>query len=120
MITMLMSALLLLAIGVVLFDTERSLKAMYDRASSDVVAEAYMARAGFEGAVRPSTMRACAVGGSGESLEVYYYAGAPRRTSTGTLPSTVRETSSRSTTGRWPRGHSRKKRRRRRRPWRTT
>ena len=73
MISMLMSVLLLLAIGVVLFDSERSLKAMYDRATSNVVAEAYVARAAFDGAVRPSTIRTCVIGGAGESLEVYYY-----------------------------------------------
>jgi prepilin-type N-terminal cleavage/methylation domain-containing protein len=73
MITMLLSSLVMLAVGIVLLDSTKGFRVMYERAQSPVVSDAYATRAAFDTTVRKSSIRECIVGGAGGSLEVYYY-----------------------------------------------
>lgn len=71
-ITIAMSIIIVLGIGVVLVDSQRGWYRMYNRVHSDVVTDASVARRTFDVVVRKSTMKQCELGNDGRSVEVYY------------------------------------------------
>jgi type II secretory pathway pseudopilin PulG len=68
-----MSAIVILAIGVLLYDSQRGWNTMYERVYGDVTTEAYAARKAFDAICRKSSVNRYTLGGSNEFLEVYYY-----------------------------------------------
>lgn len=63
-----------LAIGVVIVDGQSSWNVMYDRVNSDVITDGYVARTKFDAVMRKASREKLLLGGSGDSVEVYYYA----------------------------------------------
>ena len=72
-ITMALSAIIILGMGVILVDNQKGWSMMYDRTYSDVVTDAYIARDVFVKVVRKSSMKVSAIGSAGEYIQVYYY-----------------------------------------------
>jgi type II secretory pathway pseudopilin PulG len=68
-----MAAIVVLGIGIVLADSQKGWRKMYDRVYSDVVTDAYVARRAFDRAVRKSTIRYPPEGNYGTTITVYYY-----------------------------------------------
>ena len=74
LITMVIMVIVISAIGVVLFDSQRGWNYMYNRLYSDVVADSYAARKKFDAVMRKASAGGFLLGDSGSSIEVYYYA----------------------------------------------
>ena len=68
-----MSAIIILAIGVLLYDSQRGWNTMYERVYGDVTVEAYAARKAFDAVCRKASVNRYDLGASNEFLEVYYY-----------------------------------------------
>lgn len=77
-----MSAIVILGIGVLLYDSQRGWNTMYERVYGDVTTEAYAARKAFDVICRKSTVNRYDLGEDNEFLEVYYY----QDGSTATMP----------------------------------
>lgn len=77
-----MSAIVILGIGVLLYDTQRGWNTMYERVYGDVTTEAYAARKAFDAICRKSSVIRYELGENNEFLEVYYY----QNDSTATMP----------------------------------
>ncbi len=73
MVTMALSTIVILGMGVILVDNQKGWSMMYDRTFSDVVTDAYIARDVFAKVARKSSMKASAIGSNGEFIQVYYY-----------------------------------------------
>ncbi len=73
MVTITLSTIVILGMGVILVDNQKGWSMMYDRTFSDVVTDAYIARDVFVKVVRKSSMKVSAVGSAGEFIQVYYY-----------------------------------------------
>lgn len=71
-VTMAMSTIVVLTIGIVMADSHRGWSRMYSRVFSDV-ADAHAARRAFDSVCRKSSREMCLVGNNGEFVEVYYY-----------------------------------------------
>ena len=65
------TSVVMLAMGIVLVDSQRGWNRMYDRAYGDMVADGYVARRAFDAVVHKSSMTSECLG-EGE-VEVYYY-----------------------------------------------
>ncbi len=72
-ITMALSTIVILGMGVILVDNQKGWSTMYDRTFSDVVTDAYIARDVFVKVARKSSMKASAIGSAGEFIQIYYY-----------------------------------------------
>ena len=72
-ITMALSTIIILGMGVILVDNQKGWSMMYDRTYSDVVTDAYIARDVFVKVARKSSMKVSAIGSAGEFIQVYYY-----------------------------------------------
>ncbi len=72
-VTITLSTIVILGMGVILVDNQKGWSAMYDRTFSDVVTDAYIARDVFAKVVRKSSMKVSAMGSAGEYIQVYYY-----------------------------------------------
>ena len=70
-ITIALSTIVILGMGVILVDNQKGWSTMYDRTFSDVVTDAYIARDVFVKVGRKSSMKASAT--DGEFIQVYYY-----------------------------------------------
>lgn len=68
-----MSAIVILAIGVLLYDSQRGWNTMYERVYGDVTIEAYATRKAFDAICRKSSVDRYDLGEDNEFLEVYYY-----------------------------------------------
>lgn len=68
-----MSAIIILAIGVLLYDSQKGWNTMYERVYGDVTVEAYAARKAFDAVCRKASVNRYDLGTSNEFLEVYYY-----------------------------------------------
>ena len=77
-----MSAIVILAIGVLLYDSQKGWNTMYERVYGDVTVEAYAARKAFDAICRKSSVNRYDLGDDNEFLEVYYY----QDGSTSTMP----------------------------------
>lgn len=73
MVTIILSTIVILGMGVILVDNQKGWSMMYDRTYSDVVTDAYIARDVFAKVVRKSSMKTSAIGSNGEFVQVYYY-----------------------------------------------
>lgn len=73
MVTVLLSAIIMLALGGVLADAHRGYNAMYNRINSPVVQDAYRARRAFESRIRKASSGGCTITAS--SALVYYFSG---------------------------------------------
>lgn len=73
MVTIVLSTIVILGMGVILVDNQKGWSMMYDRTFSDVVTDAYIARDVFVKVVRKSSMKVSAIGSAGEFIQVYYY-----------------------------------------------
>ncbi|MBN1457767.1 MAG: hypothetical protein JW912_07945 [Sedimentisphaerales bacterium] len=73
MVTLLLSTVVVLALGSVLADSQKGWVDMYSRAYSDVVTDAYVSQKAFSAIVRKSSIIACELGTSNEYAQVYYY-----------------------------------------------
>ena len=72
-ITMALSMIVLLGMGVILVDNQKGWSTMYDRTYSDVVTDAYIARDVFVKVARKSSMKASAIDSDREYIQLYYY-----------------------------------------------
>jgi type II secretory pathway pseudopilin PulG len=72
MVTILMAAIVILGTGVLLVDSHRGWRAMYNRVYGGLVDDAYVARKTFNSVVRKSSTRSVLLGS--DWVEVYYYA----------------------------------------------
>lgn len=68
-----MSAIIILAIGVLLYDSQKGWNVMYERVYGDVTIDAYAARKAFDAVCRKSSVNRYDLGEDNEFLEVYYY-----------------------------------------------
>jgi len=66
-----MSEILVITIGVVLVDSQRGWKRMYNRVYGGLVTDGYVARKAFDAAVRKSSIKRARLGD--DEVEVYYY-----------------------------------------------
>ncbi len=73
MITITLSTIVILGMGVILVDNQKGWSTMYDRTYSDVVTDAYIARDVFVNVARKSSMKASAIGSNREYIQLYYY-----------------------------------------------
>jgi pilin/secretion family protein with methylation motif len=73
MVTLLLSTVVVLALGSVLADSQRGWVDMYSRAYSEVVTDAYVSQRVFSAVIRKSSIIACELGTSNEYVQVYYY-----------------------------------------------
>ena len=73
-ITVVVSVIVILGIGVVLADSQRNWNRMYNRIYSDVVTDSYVARKMFDSVIRKASREKLLVDDAGNWLEVYYYA----------------------------------------------
>ncbi len=73
MVTIVLSTIVILGMGVILVDNQKGWSMMYDRTFSDVVTDAYIARDVFVKVVRKSSIKVSAIGSVGEFIQVYYY-----------------------------------------------
>jgi hypothetical protein len=65
--------IVVVAIGVILVDNQRSWQKMYDSIYTDVVTDSYIARRKFDATVRKSSSKHVSVGSNGSWIEVGYY-----------------------------------------------
>ena len=72
-ITIVMSLLLILSVGIVLIDNQRGWTAMYGRVYSDVVTDGYFARKMFDILIRKSSREKLLIDNAGTWVEIYYY-----------------------------------------------
>lgn len=70
-VTITLSTIIILGMGVILVDNQKGWSTMYDRTFSDVVTDAYIARDVFVKVARKSSMKASAT--DGEFIQLYYY-----------------------------------------------
>ena len=68
-----MSAIVILAIGVLLYDSQKGWNTMYERVYGNVTIDAYAARKAFDAVCRKSSVNRYELGDDNEFLEVYYY-----------------------------------------------
>lgn len=73
MVTILISLIVLMAIGLVLVDNQRGYNRMYGRVLGDVVTDAYVARKAFDATCRKASAKRYKLGLDGDFIEVYYY-----------------------------------------------
>jgi len=73
MVTTVIVAIVVLALGSVVADGVRGWQRMHDRVYADVVTDGFVARRVFDRIIRKASWEMYLVGDSGESLEVYYY-----------------------------------------------
>ncbi len=66
--------IVVLAIGMVLVDSQRGWSVQYDRLYSDVVTDGYVARRKFDAVMRSASRDKFLLDGAGSWVEVYYYA----------------------------------------------
>jgi len=76
MITTVLMVIVVSAVGVVLFDSQRGWNFMYNRVYSDLVADSYAARKKFDAVMRKASAGGFLLGDDGSWIEAYYYAGA--------------------------------------------
>lgn len=74
MITTLIMVIIVSAVGMVLFDSQRGWNFMYNRLYSDVVADSYAARKKFDVVMRKASQDGFLLDDAGSWIEVYYYA----------------------------------------------
>ncbi len=67
------STLVVIGLGSVLADNQRGWQMMYNRAYSDVVADAYTTRISFDRIVRKSSAQRYKLDLAGQYVEIYYY-----------------------------------------------
>jgi prepilin-type N-terminal cleavage/methylation domain-containing protein len=72
-ITMALSTIIILGMGVILVDNQKGWSMMYDRTYSDVVTDAYIARDVFVKVARKSSIKTSAIGNDREYIQLYYY-----------------------------------------------
>jgi len=68
-----LGSIVLISVGVVLVDSQRGWNAMYERAYSDVVTDAHVARRMFDSVVRKASEQTILLDDDGSWVEVYYY-----------------------------------------------
>ena len=73
-ITVVVSTIVIIGIGVVLADSQRDWNRMYNRIYSDVVTDSYVARKRFDAVIRKASREKLLVDDAGNWLEVNYYA----------------------------------------------
>ena len=73
-VTVVISTIVIIGIGVVLADSQRSWNKMYNRVYSDVATDGYVARKMFDAVIRKASREKLLVDEDGNWLEVYYYA----------------------------------------------
>ena len=73
-ITVVVSTIVIIGIGVVLADSQRGWNKMYNRVYSDVVTDGYVARKMFDAVIRKASREKLLVDDAGNWIEVYYYA----------------------------------------------
>ena len=74
LLTMAISTIVIIGIGVLIVDTQRGWNVMYSRIYADVVTDSYVARRTFDSIVRKASSKHFLVDGDGNWIEVYYYA----------------------------------------------
>jgi len=74
MITVVVMAIVGLAIGVVIVDGQISWNVMYNRANSDVVTEGYVARRKLDAVIRSASSERFVIANDGSWIEAYTYA----------------------------------------------
>lgn len=72
-ITMTISTVVLLAVGILLVDGQRGWQQMYHRTNSNVVGEGFVAQKTFDRVIRKASRDHFLVDPSGQWVEVYYY-----------------------------------------------
>ena len=70
---LILSAIVILGIGVLLYDSQKGWNVMYERVYGDVSIESYAARKAFDSICRKSSVNRYTLGGDNEYVEVYYY-----------------------------------------------
>ena len=73
MVTIMISLIVLMAIGFVLVDNQKGYSRMYDRVHGNIVTDAYVARKAFDTTCRKASAKRYKLGLDGDFLEVYYY-----------------------------------------------
>lgn len=75
LVTMAIASIIILAMGFMLADSQRSYGRMYNRVYGDVVTDSYVTKRAFDAVVRKSSVEAKepVLGSSNEFVEVYYY-----------------------------------------------
>jgi len=73
--TIAISIVVLLSVGVVLVDNQRGWHRMYTRTYSDIITDGYVARKMFDAMVRKAHREMCLLDVAGSWIEVYLYAG---------------------------------------------
>jgi hypothetical protein len=73
MVAVAISMIVIIAIGVVLVDSQRGWQVSYDRIYADVVTDSYVARKKFDAVMRKAGSTTVTLGSLGESIEVNYY-----------------------------------------------
>jgi hypothetical protein len=68
------SIIVIIALGTVLAEGQRSWNRMYDRTFSDVVTDSYVARNRFDAVIRKASRERLLLDDAGSWIEVYYYA----------------------------------------------
>ena len=68
-----LSAIVILAVGVLLVDSQKGWNTMYERVYGDINVEAYAARKAFDAICRKASIERFLLGASNEYVEVYYY-----------------------------------------------
>lgn len=73
-ITIIVMSIVVSAIGVVIVDSQRCWRVLYDRINSDVVTDGYVARKKFDAVMRRASGEIILIDNDGDWIEVYYYA----------------------------------------------
>jgi prepilin-type N-terminal cleavage/methylation domain-containing protein len=73
-ITVAMSVIVMLGVGIALVDSHRGWQRTYDRSYSDVITDGYVARKMFDATVREASSEMCLLDVAGRWIEVYLYA----------------------------------------------
>ena len=73
MIAMVLAIIIILGIGLVLADSQRSWNVMYNRIYSDVATESYVARKTFDSVIRKASRNKLLLDDNGTWIEVYSY-----------------------------------------------
>ncbi len=73
MVTVVISSIVMLGVGIVLADSQRGWNAMYNRIYSDVVTDGYAARKNFDSVIRKASEDSVLLDETGTWVEVHYY-----------------------------------------------